>query len=531
MKRCSLSLAAASAALTIVAVPAAAELAQREDQWYKDGERAITDRETRKRVSGTARNVILFIGDGMGPATVAAARMLDGQRRGVSGEENLLSFEHLPHVAVVKTYNTDAQTPDSAGSATAILSGVKTRRGVIGVSGDVVIGDCASGRANAVTSFLELAESRGFSTGIVTTSQVTDATPAAAYAHGPTDLWEADADMPPAAVDAGCRDFAAQLLTSAHGNGPDVVFGGGGRNFLARGMTSPDGRIEGRRADGRDLVSEWLTRSTGSRVIWSAAEIERHGTKPGPLLGLFSAGYMQFEADRKTTAPEEPSLSAMTAAAIDGLKATGKRYFLLVEGGRIDQAHHVNNAARALGETIEFADAVQLALDDTQEADTLIIVTADHDHSMVFAGAATRGNLVLGLADLGTPDDGRPYTSIYYTSGPSGSGPLADESSRRLDDDGQRADPSKVDTGALNYRQYSAFPMATAVHGPGDVVAYARGPGAYLVDGVVEQNYLFHVMLRASRLDGSDTSPDDRGATHADRHRANVRCSRVAKPC
>jgi alkaline phosphatase len=495
--------------LAIATDAAAQTVPQRQNQWYVDGQNTVAERERRKVITGPARNVILFIGDGMGPATVAAARMLEGQRRGASGEENLLSFERLPHVAVAKTYNTDAQTPDSAGSATAILSGVKTRRGVVGVDGDVVVADCASGRANEVASFLELAESADFATGVVTTSQITDATPAAAYAHGPTDRWEVDTAVPPAAVEAGCIDFAAQLVTPSHGDGPYLVFGGGGRNFLLEGSTSPDGRIEGIRADGRNLVDEWLSHSPGAKVVWSAGEIERQAAEPGPVLGLFSSGYMQFETDRERMAPQEPSLSTMTAVAIDRLEATRTRYFLLVEGGRIDQAHHVNNAARALGETIEFANAVQVALDNTVEADTLIIVTADHDQSMVFAGEATRGNPVLGLANMGTADDGKPHTSIYYSSGPSGAGPLADESSRRLADDGQRADPRKVDTGALNYRQYSAFTTASGTHGPGDVLVYARGPGAHLLDGVVEQNYLFHVMLRASRLHRPETPADD----------------------
>lgn len=176
----------------------------------------------------------------------------------------------------------------------------------------------------------------------------------------------------------------------------------------------------------------------------------------------------------------------MTSVAIDRLTGTGERYFLFIEGGRIDQAHHISNAARALGETIEFANAVQVALDKTKESDTLIIVTADHDQAMVFAGAATRGNPILGVADVTTTTDGRSYTSIFYATGPAGDSPTAGL--------------SNAETTALNYRQFSAFPMEFGEHSPADVQIYARGPGAHLLDGVVEQNYIFHVLMHASRL-------------------------------
>ncbi len=411
-------------------------LPQLQDAWYLSGQEALANRVARPSIPGPARNVILFIGDGMGVATVTAARILEGQRRGESGEENLLSFERLPHVAVAKTYNTDAQTPDSAGAATTMLSGVKTRRGVIGVSGDVVVDDCESGMKHSVRSFLEIAESSGWSTGLITTSRVTDATAAAAYAHGPTDAWEVDTMLPPEAVAAGCTDFAVQLVTQPFGDGPDLILGGGGAHFLPVGTTSPDGRITGKRADGRNLVLEWQSRYDNASVVWSAQALAAEAPNSGPILRLFHASYMSFEKDRAARAPAEPALSEMTVAAIDRLSASGKGYFLLVEGGRIDQAHHIGNAARALGETIELAKAVQLALDRTERSETLVIVTADHDHSMVLAGSAGRGAPIFGLAGDSTDGSGKPYTTILYSTGPSGDGPISDPESRRLGEDG-----------------------------------------------------------------------------------------------
>ena len=122
----------------------------------------------------------------MSIATVTAARILDGQNRGLSGEENFLSFGQFPFLGLVKTYNVDAQTPDSAGTMTAIMSGIKTDFGVVGVDEKVTRGDCESQSGNEVISALELAEIAGLSTGIVSTARITHATPAAGRALGDT---------------------------------------------------------------------------------------------------------------------------------------------------------------------------------------------------------------------------------------------------------------------------------------------------------------------------------------------------------
>jgi len=158
--------------------------------WYRNGAaRAAANGAMR----GRAKNVILFLGDGMSLTTVAAARILDGQRKGQSGEENQLSWERFPATAFSHTYNTDAQTPDSAGTMSAIMTGVKTRAGVISVDGTGKRGDCATALQHPRLTWLELADSAGLSTGVVTTTRLTHATPAATYAHVPERNWENDA--------------------------------------------------------------------------------------------------------------------------------------------------------------------------------------------------------------------------------------------------------------------------------------------------------------------------------------------------
>ena len=179
-----------------------------------------------------AKNVILFVGDGMGIATVTAARILEGQRSGKPGEENRLAFETLPFTALSKTYNTDFQVPDSAGTITAMTTGIKTRMGVLGVDETVARGDVAATAAGSVPTLLEQAEDRGLWTGVVTTTTVTHATPAGCYAHTPERNWESDAKLSAQAKQAGFADIARQLVEFGHGDGIEVVLGGGRASFL-----------------------------------------------------------------------------------------------------------------------------------------------------------------------------------------------------------------------------------------------------------------------------------------------------------
>src|SRR5690606_26685665 len=153
-----------AAAADVVAAPHATGPADETPQgWYRSGAlRAAAN----GAMAGNARNVILFLGDGMSLTTVAAARILEGQRTGGRGEENLLGWEHFPHTGFSKTYNTDAQTPDSAGTMTAITTGVKTHAGAIGVSAGNRH-DCADSSAKHLLTWLQLADSAGMGAGIV----------------------------------------------------------------------------------------------------------------------------------------------------------------------------------------------------------------------------------------------------------------------------------------------------------------------------------------------------------------------------
>jgi alkaline phosphatase len=461
-----------------------------------------------------ARNVILFVGDGMGIATVTAARILDGQRRGDDGEENALAFEKFPYTALSKTYTLDYQVGESAGTMTAMMSGRKTLSAKIGADGSTPAGDCAGLARSSMPTLLELAEDRGLATGVVTTTRITHATPAATYAHSPHRDWEFDGTIPPNEAARGCRDIARQLVEFDHGDGIDVVLGGGRALFRPTDAEDPElAGVFGVRRDGRDLVSDWQRRYPNGAFVWSQGALAQvDAAKTSHLLGLFEPDHMRFEADRPRDPGGEPSLAEMTAKAIAMLARNRNGFFLMVEGGRIDHGHHAGNAYRALTDTIAFAEAVAVAVAATSVEDTLIIVTADHSHTLTINGYPAKGNPIFGLArntDGSLQLDGtrQPYTTLSYANGP-GSHLASDQQpagSKRLPhmpksfEQGpiDRADLREVDTTAPDYLQESLVPLASETHGGEDVPVYARGPGSDQVRGVIEQNEIFHIMKRA----------------------------------
>ncbi len=429
------------------------------------------------------RNVVLFVGDGMGVSTVTAARIFAGQQQGAPGEEHLLSFETFPHLALVKTYNVDAQVPDSAGTMTALIAGRKARAGVLSVGPEAPRGDCVASKAHELTTLMEEAEMLGLKTGIVSTARITHATPAAAYAHSPDRNWEYDAAVPEADR-ATCADIARQFVEFPHGDGVDVLLGGGRSMFLPSTAADPeDEDATGVRQDGRNLVDDWLAGNDARRYVYDQAGFDAL-PPTGQVLGLFERSHMEYEADRADDTGGEPSLAAMTRFAIERLRGeTG--FLLIVEAGRIDHAHHATNAYRAMRDTVALADAVAVAQELTDPADTLIVVTADHSHTLTIAGYPARGNPILGFAAdaEGSPMRdmrGTPYTTLGYANGPGAIRP------------DQELEPTHPD-----YLQRAAHPMLAETHAGEDVPAYAVGVGAQAIAGVMDQHELHGVIREA----------------------------------
>lgn len=515
--------------------------AESAESWRRDGWAAIEKAKREKIRTGKAKNVILFIGDGMGVTTLTASRILEGQLRGESGEENRLSFEEFPYSAFSKTYSANQQTSDSAPTMSAIISGVKTDEGVLSVNQNIVRGDYKTVKGNETKTLLEFAEESGKSTGVVSTARLTHATPGACYAHTADRDWESDYDLLRLsnwaanakktelaklykdAYDAKFPDIARQLIEFNYGDGLEVAMGGGRSKFLPRETADPEYPARrGERTDTRDLTREWLAKYKGSAFVWNKAEFDKiDPKKTDHLLGLFEPSQMQFNFDRPKDPGGEPSLSEMTTKAIDILSKDKDGFFLMVEGGRIDHAHHNGNAFRALTDTIELSNAVRAASQKVNLDETLIIVTADHSHTFNMLGYPIRGNNILGLVrevdENGNPEPdykkdalGLPYTTLNYTNGrgfigatslfPEGPKLCCDEPRNFTPIKNGRPDLTLVDTTRPDYLQEAMIPMSAETHGGEDVAIFATGANAYIIRGSMEENWIFYVMADAFRF-------------------------------
>ncbi|KAK3705504.1 hypothetical protein RRG08_041378 [Elysia crispata] len=476
--------------------------------WLKKG-RAELQRAlhlTSHHKYGVAKNIILFLGDGMGISTVTAARIRGGQILGRSGEDNLLTFERFPHIALTKTYSADNQVTDSAAAGTSMLTGVKVNSGVLGCDSRVTKGNCSNYRSDTkLKTILHDFIDEGMSTGIVTNSRLTHATPASAYAQSPSRGWEGDVDMPSnswfssgdgEAMDMEeepCEhvdDIAKQLVMN--NKKIKVLMGGGRRYFLDNATKDPESeRVEKHhRRDGLNLVEEWkrdkLSRNASARYVWNRDQLDAVDPEQTDyLLGLFDSSHMPYEPDDKNR--KQPSLVEMTQKALEILQKDKNGYFLLVEGARIDFAHHDNSAITAISETLELDQAVATAERMTNgnrdPKDTLIIVTADHSHGFAIQGYAPTGHDILGKLPPGQDTlDNLPYTTLGYTNGPYF----------------QRQDLTNVNTADPNFHQQGCIPLSTETHAGEDVSVYAKGPWAHLFHATHDQSYIYHVMQYAS---------------------------------
>ncbi|XP_033763503.1 alkaline phosphatase-like [Pecten maximus] len=457
--------------------------------WKQLAEQELKIALNRKTNTNKAQNVILFVGDGMGGTTVTGTRILRGQTQGATGEETVLEFEKFPNVGFSKTYSQDRQTTDSAATATALLCGEKSNYRLIGLSDLARDGQCASQHGNELQCAFEWFRADGRSVGMVSTARITHATPAAAYAKSVSRNWEVDGDM--VGVTGWCKDIASQLIYN--NSYVKVMLGGGRQFFLGRNDSDPelnDKNFAKQRLDGVNLIKVWQEEKKRNNLkaeyVWNKGDFDAiDPSSTDYLLGLFEASHMQYDLDRDKSQIGEPSLAAMTQKAIRVLQKDKNGFFLLVEGGRIDHAHHENNAKRALYDGLAFEDAVKIATEMTDEKDTLIIVTADHAHVFNIAGYPARGNNIFGVVDNDEDLNGPYFTTLSYGNGP-GYGT------------GNRTDVKATDTTDKDYLQAAAAPRFEDSHGGQDVGIYARGPMAHLIHGVHEQHYIAHVMTYAA---------------------------------
>jgi len=493
----------ASTALVAASTLAHAQdaLPQADNAWFEAGQSALQDKLAIQPNTRQAKNVIILIADGNGVGTNYATRIYLGQQAGGYGDDFVMHHETFPALALVKTYNTNSQTPDSAGTGTSMMTGVKTKIGVLGVDENARRGECDTVPGSAVATASEIFTGLGKEVGVVSSARITHATPGAAYANSADRNWEA-------AVPEGCEqyqdDIASQLISAMEEGRVDVAMGGGRRAFFGGDATDEEGD-SGRREDGRNLIEE--AREMGAAYAWNSQTAAALPTDGTPILGLFEDSHMDYEADRS----DEPSLADMTRIAIAALsnKAGDNGFFLQVESGRVDHAQHATNLHRAVTDGAAFVEAIRVADEMTNDEDTLIIVTADHEHSFALNGYCGRGSNILGLCmeidpagekHLPEPvlaDDGKPYTVAGYLNGP-GSVLIRQPDGQYY---GGRPVVTEEQATDLEYLQQALIPKNSESHSAEDVAVYAKGPWAHLFEGTVEQNDIFHVMHYATTVD------------------------------
>lgn len=489
------TLAISAFALAAASAAHAQNIVQVDNEWFAAGQEAINAQIERLMNENQAKNVILMVADGNGVGTNYATRLFMGQQEGGLGEDYILPYE-TPEwsSALVKTYNINAQTPDSAPTAGAMNTGIKQRFNLINLGGDAIHDDCSTVEGNELTLFSELMTDAGKSVGIVSTARLTHATPAAVYAKTANRNWEDS-------VPEGCTaqlDIASQLIAAMEAGTIDFAMGGGGRYFLPDGFEF--GGLKGQRADGENLIER--AEGFGTAIATNQGSFDGLDlASDAPILALYENSHMMYEADRA----DEPSIAEMTAAAIEYLSKNENGYFLEVEAGRVDHGNHAGNLYRALTDGAAFAEAVALADEMTDDEDTLIIVTADHEHAIAFNGYCGRGSPITGLcygvAQTGTEHadepltaaDGKPYTVAGYLNG-AGSVLIEQEDGTYS---GERPDVTNEDAMDIDYVQQAMIPMSSETHSGEDVAVYAKGPWSHLFDGTIEQNVIFHVMNHA----------------------------------
>ncbi|KAH8396137.1 hypothetical protein KR222_003873, partial [Zaprionus bogoriensis] len=475
------------------------KLPQAQQEWYDRGIVELKQALNRELNRRRAKNVVLFVGDGMGPNTVTAARIYRHK------EEGLLSWERFPHMGLLKTYCADKQVPDSFSTATALFGGVKVNYETGGVDANVPLGNCSASldAVHHVQTILNWAQVDGMRTGFVTTTRVTHATPAALYAHVADRRWESESTMPAEAQAQGCLDIARQLVQHSTGQQINVIMGGGRQMLVSNVSGTAEDPLDtwaGHSTDGRNLIADWAQhkREQGvtHAVVQNNGELRQlDGRQVDNVLGIFANGHLKYDYERNRSDAGMPSLTNMTLKALEVLGNSEKGYLLVVEAGMIDQAHHRGNARKALSEVValdEAVRAVQAYLKDRDQLDeTLLIVTADHSHSLTINGHPERGADILGLAGNSRTED-TPYTTLTY--GTSYKGFEVNATTQ------QRQNPALSDTTDWEYTQQAAINTNENLHGGSDVTIHARGAMSYLFHGVHEQSYVAHVISYALRI-------------------------------
>ena len=460
-----------------------------------------------------AKNVILFIGDGMSPAHRVAARLL---AKGIAEGKALgkLAIDDMPHMALVATAGSDSIITDSANSASAYATGHKSAVNAMGVYADRTPDPLDDPRVETVTSLAQRRQDMAI--GIVTNTEIEDATPAAMVAH------------------TRRRTEYDRIVEQYFAAKPDVLMGGGRANFL------PKSENGSRRRDESDFVAQF--RAAGYSLALTGPEMVSAAKDPGTtkLLGLFTLGNMDGALDRKFLKggtvgkfPEQPDPTEQVGAALEVLSKNPSGFFLMVESGMIDKYTHLLDMERAVYDTIMLDNAVRLARDwaAAHGDDTLILVIADHNHPIGLLGTIDDD------MTKETPAPLRERVRVYERAGfPNYPAPDAEGYPARVDVSRRLAlfsaslpdhyetlrpkldnpnEPTVAGKDANTYvanERYKSVPGAALrlgnlpaminadVHSGEDVILTATGPGSERVRGQMDNTEVFRVIAEALGL-------------------------------
>jgi len=460
-----------------------------------------------------AKNVILFIGDGMSPAHRVAARLL---AKGIAEGKALgkLAIDDMPHMALVATAGSDSIITDSANSASAYATGHKSAVNAMGVYADRTPDPLDDPRVETVTSLAQRRQDMAI--GIVTNTEIEDATPAAMVAH------------------TRRRTEYDRIVEQYFAAKPDVLMGGGRANFL------PKSENGSRRRDESDFVAQF--RAAGYTLALTGPEMVSAAKDPATtkLLGLFTLGNMDGALDRKFLKggtvgkfPEQPDLTEQVGAALEVLSKNSSGFFLMVESGMIDKYTHLLDMERAVYDTIMLDNAVRLARDwaAAHGDDTLILVIADHNHPIGLLGTIDDD------MTKETPAPLRERVRVYERAGfPNYPAPDAEGYPARVDVSRRLAlfsaslpdhyetlrpkldnpnEPTVAGKDANTYvanERYKSVPGAALrlgnlpaminadVHSGEDVILTATGPGSERVRGQMDNTEVFRVIAEALGL-------------------------------
>ncbi|MDD9952020.1 MAG: alkaline phosphatase [Zetaproteobacteria bacterium] len=396
---------------------------------------------------GPAKNAIFFIGDGMGIAAITGGRIWK------KDSTTPLAMEKLPTLGMVKTYSSSDFVTDSAASATALATGVKTRNGMLSMSDPDLD---PSGKSRPLETLFDLAHQAGKSLGIISTARVTHATPAAFYAH----VDDRDKE----------ENIAEQLLDA-----PLALLMGGGRQAFTT-----------TRKDGRDLLKELKQQHwhyVGNRDQLTSLTLK----KGEAVLGLFADSHMDYDLENRLRSPRQPSLTEMVQFAMRYLSTNEKGYVLMVEAGRIDHAAHVNRAQDLFGDLVALDEAVAYA-EQHKTADTLTVITADHE---------TGGLALNGYKDLpDTKGDGLLSRSTRTSH------PLVTFATGPGETQGKYQKPNDM----LLFQHPSLYAMESAAHTAVDVPILAGGPGATAFSGFIDNDDIAPKIAQALGLSFTATA-------------------------